>query len=371
MRPFLITALALLAGTAAAQDLPATQVDPLAPQTDAKKDDTSTSQADKDKVSPATTAMPTAPKVEESPSANLNILGGFFVALGQIPAPKTEGQPAPAPSGLFAKIGQMIISSKRQIDEAKRNGGDAAAEPIATATVIEVAEVLTAQSPADVAPEVLTAARVQTATVLNRAGSDDDKRPYTASLGLSEAVLSSDPDNRDALNTAAGAQYGLGRYPDAVRSATRVADAHKDDERAYTTRALAYYQMKEYAQAFEDSQRALALNPNNETAFQVSKLAKPRVTTASDLKLDAAQKHIAEQVAREYKGQLEEQGRARQPGPPARISGPAATSDKAVAQLLHRSAEKVKLQGGGGVGDGFLVPAEEARRGGAGLQGVG
>jgi tetratricopeptide (TPR) repeat protein/tRNA A-37 threonylcarbamoyl transferase component Bud32 len=299
---------------------------------------------------PAPVVLPTPPDLAGPPTAAFWSFSAYFgkitedPALGGSHAPLPAGQPENRP-GFFGQIARILKDTTKKTEDAQRDGDKAEADEAVTAGVLELADVLTAPPPPDVPAEVIEAARVQTAAMLNRVGTDGNQRPYTASLGLSEQVLSADPENRDALNTAAGAQYGLGRYPDAIRNATRVAEAHKDDERAYTTRALAYYQMKEYAQAYEDSQRALALNPNNETAFQVSKLAKPRITTASDLKLDAAQKHMAEQVAREYKGQLEEASRAQGalPGAPARIGAPA-SGDKALAQMLHRSAEKVKLQ---------------------------
>ncbi|TBR22195.1 serine/threonine protein kinase [bacterium] len=345
MRPFLITILALAPALASAQPTPS-QIDGAAANPSVSQGGgTGTETPIPAAVKPAPPVIPPAPDFPNKPFQAFGLWGDYFGKLTADPEHPAD-KPTPAPDSWFGKIQRIVQDTNRDAEKAKEQGGEHAQDAVATTGALALAEVLTEPPPPNVPPQVVEAARIQTATMLNRVAAEGDKRPYTSSLGLSEAVLQADPDNRDALNTAAGAQFGLGRYPEAVRSASRVTDTYQNDERALTTRALAYYQMREYAKAYEDAQRALALNPNNKPANDVANLSKSRVTTAADLKLDAAHAHMAEQVAREAQAQIEEAGRAQTAlrTPPARIDAPAPSTDKAVLELLHRSAEKIKLQ---------------------------
>jgi tetratricopeptide (TPR) repeat protein len=121
-----------------------------------------------------------------------------------------------------------------------------------------------------------------------------------------DAVLSADPNDRDALNNRAMGRYGLGQYPEAVKDASRAVARGDPDPTAYTTRALAQYQLKNYVQAIEDAKRALAFDPNNEVAFQITKLASARITTPEGLRLDPLQLADARGVEREYEAMLQE-----------------------------------------------------------------
>lgn len=355
MRPFLISLLTLSAAIPSAfagSDTPVTAlVDPATDKSAADKNAGTVKNINQPEVNTGTgknsppVTLPAPPKYGDGTSTNFGIFGGFVAQL--FPKDSAADDPKQDGGGWVGRVTAAVDDTTAKIAKAKKEKDAPAADAAALDGSLNLAQILAEEPPASqVTPAVVQAVRVQTAELLNRAGTEKDPRAYSTSLGLSEQVLSQDPENRDALNTAAGAQYGLGRYPEAVRNATRITETHKDDERAYTTRALAYYQMKEYANAYDDAQRALALNPNNKPANDVANLSKPRITTAADLKLDASSSHMAEKVAREAQAQIEEASRAQSAlhNPPARIDGPTATSDRAVLDLLHRSAEKIRLK---------------------------
>ncbi|MBI5596076.1 MAG: protein kinase [Elusimicrobia bacterium] len=290
---------------------------------------------------------------------------GFNIGELLNPKPKPEETPAPAaPPGAAApapapqtpgpgdRIGGILSTAQQDLLEAEEDEDRAAT--VVNHAVAQIGEVLTEPPPPNVDRTAYNAARNQAGQMLNSLGGDKNRAPFEQSLRLSQSVLESDSDDRDALNNAAGANFGLGRYREAVDAATRVTERHKDDERAYTTRALANFQMKDYNQAYEDASMALSLNPNNKTAFQVAKLAKPRTTTATDLGLGAADQHLADRVQKEYEGMIDERGRAE-----AAAKAPAAAeprrSEPGLEALKRSAAGKIKI------GD-YKGAAEEADR---------
>lgn len=313
---------------------------------------------------PAAIVKP-APVTVTPPSDTLSIVDHFF-ALGTYSLslinrkPRREPPPPPAPAGSLTPSALSAAPPPpaappdpiEQLDALWATSRETVARlpeaerPAAVAqTAIAAVEILTQPPPPDIDPTAYDSVRNQVGRYLNRVGSDADRKPYEASLKLSENVLGRDPNDRDALNNTAGSQYGLGRYREAAQTATRITERHNDDERAYTTRALANYQMKEFGQAFEDAQLALALNPKNETAFQIAKLAKPRMTTAADLGLDQAGRKMADQVRREYEANLDERGRAEaatvtSPRTPAQID---ANQDRSLDHLRRQASQKIKL----------------------------
>src|SRR5262249_18587537 len=116
---------------------------------------------------------------------------------------------------------------------------------------------------------------------------------------LSNVTLQDEPDDRDALNNRAFANYGLKDYKAAKADARRVIQLDPSDEQAFTTLALTHYAEGNYLQAVEDARRALALNKDNETAFYIVKVAKGRIKP-SNLQLGAMDQARAEQIQREY-----------------------------------------------------------------------
>ncbi|MDE2290753.1 MAG: protein kinase [Elusimicrobia bacterium] len=252
------------------------------------------------------------------------------------------GQAAAPPA---SDVGNRLAALWVRADEQKKKDPKASDQQVVANAMLDAAVVLSDPPPPDVDKKAYAQARDRAGELLNRVGGSGDTKPYQASLSLSQKVLQDEPADRDALNNMAGAQLGLGRYEEAILTATRVTDQHKDDERAFTTRALAHYQMKQYAQALQDAKMALRIDPNNSPAFQIAQLAKTRVTTAGDLGLDAAQKEAADQVKREYEGMLDERGRAEEaaaaPQAPAAI--PSSAPDSELAGLVRQAANKVKM----------------------------
>ena len=323
--------------------------------------------ADEPTPPPAAPGNDSAAKIKPLPDTGpLRARFGIFsLNLGELlkPKPDPEQKPPEASAGTATppappqpgRVQALIAGTQAELLEADEDEERVAA--VVNGAAARIGEVLTEPPPPNVDPAAYNAARNQAGQMLNSLGGDRNKAPFQQSLRLSESVLESDPEDRDALNNAAGANFGLGRYREAVDAATRVTDRHKDDERAYTTRALANYQMKNWNQAYEDASMALSLNPNNKTAFQVAKLAKPRVTTAEDLGLDAAGQHLADQVQREYAGMIDEKGRAEAALPAAKAPARAESrpSDPGLDALKRSAANKIKL------GD-YKGAAEEADR---------
>ncbi|MBI3297627.1 MAG: protein kinase [Elusimicrobia bacterium] len=259
--------------------------------------------------------------------------GGEVPASAPILAPAIPPGGA-APTGLRFQLTQILEDTRRRITSTP----PAEQRAVAVAGALNTVTILTQPPPSGIDPGIYDAVRNRMSGYLARQGSDDNPRPYEAAIELSERVLARDPNDRDALNNTASSQYGLGRYKEAAETATRLTKDH-EDERAYTTRALANYQMKRFAQAYEDSQIALRLNPKNQTAFEISKLSQPRMTTAADLGLDAAQRRAAEQVSRDYQADLDERGRVEA----AAAKAVPAAADPSVDGLRRQAAGKFKM----------------------------
>lgn len=141
---------------------------------------------------------------------------------------------------------------------------------------------------------------VMTSEIVSQAGSDEDQTAYRWSLDATSRVIQNQPDDHRAWRARGQANLGLGNTKAAIEDTTKAVEINKEDERAYMVRALAYYKMKSYSQALDDAKRTLAINPNNETAYQIAKLSAGRVTKAEDMNLNAMQKAMAEDVAKEF-----------------------------------------------------------------------
>jgi len=236
----------------------------------------------------------------------------------------------PAPTPERQAIDQKLVSLQAKIDSAKTPEDQKLAIKQETEGI---ADILASPGMQAAPKEYRRLVGNQVANILNHVGSSEKAKRVT------DDILAVEPDNRDALNSRAIANYQLGRYPEAIQDATEVSRLEPKSERAFTTRALANYQMRNFASALDDAQMALSLNPNNILAHQIAKLSESRVTKPSALGLDSAQQAIADKIGREYASAQEQRAQAEMVA--ASMEKPAAGAPPARAAPAARGAPPV------------------------------